>query len=370
MKENSTTSGRCAAFIGKLALTALLLVSGWRARAQDGAAMATNNPEADKAWREVYKASQPPGPSPEWTTNRPSREELAKYYAPALLKGADVARDFYTKYPNHPKAAEAQKTEYRLLTIAANQFGETSQNARMAALEAERMKDPKLSDDERFHLRQGALQRLQAGLPGTKEEYLKELAALQKDFPKKEEVYSLMLMAASQMEGDESQALLKAIMDGPAPEDMKARAKGMLGKMDAVGKPLAIKYAALDGREVSIEAFKGKVVLIDFWATWCGPCVGELPNVKAAYEKLHGQGFEIVGISFDEDKAALEKFVKEKDMAWPQYFDGKGWSNAFGQQFGINSIPTMWLVDKQGILRDINARDGLMERVEKMLSEK
>ena len=91
--------------------------------------------------------------------------------------------------------------------------------------------------------------------------------------------------------------------------------------------------------------------------------------MKAAYEKLHPQGFEIVGISFDQDKDALEKTLKQKEMTWPQYFDGAGWANKYGKQFGINSIPAMWLVDKQGNLRDVNAREGLEARVTKLLAE-
>ncbi len=355
---------------------ALLVLGVATAHAEDAATVstnstgATNNPEADKAWREVKRAGQPPSSLPaEWQTNEPSREEMNKFYIPLMVKGADKARDFYTRFPNHPKASDARKQEFSLLTIAAQKFGDTEHGLRLDALTAELLKDPKLSDDERFRLRFAKSRTLLAGLPGTMDEFLKYVRALQKDFPRHEEIYQLFLMAASQTEGDQARALAREIIDGPAPEQIKAKAKGMLGRLDAVGKPVAIQYTALDGRQVDVAGLKGKVVLVDFWATWCGPCVGEIPNVKAAYEKLHAKGFEIVGISFDQDKEKLEKFVAEKEMTWPQYFDGQGWQNKFGQEFGINSIPTMWLVDKKGNLRDTNAREALEEKAAKLLAE-
>lgn len=98
-------------------------------------------------------------------------------------------------------------------------------------------------------------------------------------------------------------------------------------------------------------------MLVDFGATTCGPCKAELLRVKAAFDKFHAQGFEIVGISCDTDKEQLIRFVKDNDLPWPQYFDGKQQTeNKFAQVFGVDGIPHMFLVDKHGRLRFDNVR--------------
>ena len=92
-----------------------------------------------------------------------------------------------------------------------------------------------------------------------------------------------------------------------------------------------------------------------------------MPSVKKTYKKLNPKGFEIIGISLDTKESALKRFIEKENMPWPQFFDGKGWSNGLAKKHGIRSIPAMWLVDKQGNLVDLNARANLEQKVEDLL---
>ena len=194
------------------------------------------------------------------------------------------------------------------------------------------------------------------------------LGILKKD-PKDKAGLGALMRLASSATPKEAKIYLKRIAEN-AEGRLADAAKGQLKNMEALGKPVALAFEAVDGRKVDLAKLKGKVVLIDFWATWCGPCVAELPNVKKTYTKFHNRGFEIVGISLDSNKKKLADFVADNDMAWAQHFDGKGWKNQFAVEFGIRSIPAMWLIDREGNLRDMKARDGLEAKVEKLLGDK
>jgi peroxiredoxin len=123
-----------------------------------------------------------------------------------------------------------------------------------------------------------------------------------------------------------------------------------------------------DGNPVTLSSLRGNYVLVDFWASWCGPCRRENPNVVAAYKKFHDKGFEILGVSLDREKESWLNAIKADNLTWKHVSDLQYWNNAASQQYGVMAIPANVLLDKDGIIigRDLRG-DDLIKKLEEAI---
>ncbi len=139
--------------------------------------------------------------------------------------------------------------------------------------------------------------------------------------------------------------------------------------LPGVGDTMDFAFTDLNGEDVDLATMQDKVILIDFWATWCGPCIASMPELKEAYASFHEKGFEIIGISLDENLGDLETFLSENEIPWPQYFDAQGGENELAQRYGIRRIPATFLVGKGGIIAAANLHgEALTAAIEKELT--
>lgn len=161
-------------------------------------------------------------------------------------------------------------------------------------------------------------------------------------------------------------AKIFAASDNEQIADMSKTMEGVARRLTVVGKEIKVEGTLLGGGKLQWPKYRGRVVLVQFWATWCGPCRQEMLNVADAYRQYHGRGFEVVGISIDESREPVEQFVKQQQIPWAMVFDENGSPTA--DYYGVMGIPEMFLVGKNGKVVSRKVRGAaLQEALAKLL---
>jgi len=339
------------------------------------AAVAADRP-ADEILAD-YDAIKMPTYDREKRGDREYRAEYAKNRQAAEETRCDLILELYEAHPKHERLEELLPTRWGILSRTARADEETAKSF-LEELDgaAKRFRHEDLAVEARYSKAQAMTSMIRTKMV-TRDDLVAAVEAFVKAAPEDARAPRLMMtLAQRHTPADQQVAAYRRLIERFPDNKGTKYAKGKLRQLEAVGRPFELEFTdAISGREISMSGLRGKVVVVDFWATWCGPCVAEMPHMKDLYAEYADRGVEFIGVSLDQPDykgglKKLEDYCKDEEIPWPQYYQGNFWTSAFSMSWGVSSIPSMFIIDKDGNLHSTEAGGKLEEMIPELLANR
>ncbi len=302
-----------------------------------------------------------------------SLEEARGAAAGHLDKQEKALRGFIAAYPQDEHAFEAKLRLVRLLEIRGGFQG--SEKARVEAAQLLAALEKSATPEQQAEIEFAKVTRLMRGAQkapaAARAQLLSAARKFQLDHPGDRRVAALLTEVATLFDGQPrvKTGLLTDANALATDEGLKGRIADDLRRIDLLGTPIALKFTSVQGKEFNVEEYRGRLVLVVFFADFSPPSTEALGRVQKAIVELPKGSVAAVGVNLDPKREALDAAMKAAAINWPVAFDGKSWAGELVRSFGINALPTVWLLDKQGRLRSLNALEGTADQVRQLLRE-
>jgi thiol-disulfide isomerase/thioredoxin len=304
--------------------------------------------------------------------NPAKRQQQASKVVPAIKKMLVLFDELAKVEPAAKEQAEEEKLDFTTILVL---FGDADAKS---ALEKQAS-----GGDDKAAAAQGALliaRWWHVGTdPAAQGKLLDEVEQLAKSKPQSDALATALVKmskvgASNEALAERARDIIINDLTGEAAKQIADEIKAERKLRQMVGKPIEIAGRTVDGKPFTSKDWKGKVILVDFWATWCAPCVKALPRIKRVYKDYHDKGLEIVGVSWDDNHSKLKEFLaNDPEMVWPQLYSEetvKLDKHPLAKELGVVMIPAMFLIDRQGVLRSYTADEDFEDAIPKMLEEK
>lgn len=291
-----------------------------------------------------------------------------------LAKQEKALRSFLSAHPDDAHGFEAQLRLARLLQIRAE-----FENSEKMRVESKRILDslektatPEQRPELEFAKIARLMRALKKGDAGQRADLLQSARRFTSAYPDDRRVGELLAEVATLFDAQPKlkQTLLEDAQTYAKDPDLKARIDDDLKRVRMLGNELTLSFTSVQGQEISIAGFAGRPVFVIYFAQNSPPAMVALAKLQQEVAKLPQGSIRVIGVSLDGKRETVLELLKTRGLTWPVAWDGKGWESPFARDFGINALPTVWLVDSHGKLRFLNALEGAAERARELMREK